>query len=467
MDDIKKIINDISPNVEVVRTQYLSLIDNIKTTINSNEKQVEKLNNKIIELELEIKKQNTELDQVKANQVKVEEYISAIKSASGKYGLLEAKQLEEMRMISSQKETELVSKINSKIANAKQEVLVAQSKINKMEKQIKDYKEVISQLELEYKNNLNELNENLIKINDKVINISNKLIKKSEELKNIELEPSNEPKTMDIIHMSKEHIQKEEPPHIAEETQEKQESKKEKFEEDLSKKEPLKEIEKQIDNQETENEKKPEKSEIKEVLKEQIIKDEQAPQVLEKPVIKPQMDYTPSRYRGINELELTDAQKNRLINNMSPEKFSEIANILNKYDIPLKDITLFYEDFITMGEPSKLDTTLEILKGHDKDNSEKDLSYNLDHIINADNTILEENLLEIYSKGDIPKYIPIVALLSPYISKLESQAELLEIDPKEVYLLHPIASALMPLSELNDFDMEKQQNVEKSLERVA
>ena len=86
-------------------------------------------------------------------------------------------------MISSQKETELVSKINSKIANAKQEVLVAQSKINKMEKQIKDYKEVISQLELEYKNNLNELNENLIKINDKVINISNKLIKKSEELK--------------------------------------------------------------------------------------------------------------------------------------------------------------------------------------------------------------------------------------------------------------------------------------------
>ena len=35
--------------------------------------------------------------------------------------------------------------------------------------------------------------------------------------------------------MSKEHIQKEEPPHIAEETQEKQESKR-KFEDDLSKK---------------------------------------------------------------------------------------------------------------------------------------------------------------------------------------------------------------------------------------
>lgn len=467
MENIKKIINDISPNAEIVRTQYLSLIDNIKTTINFNEKQIEKLNNKIIELEIEIKKQNTELDQVKVNQVKVEEHISAIKSASGKYDLLEAKQLEEMRMISSQKETELVAKINSKIANVKQELLVTQSKINKMEKQTKEYKEVIPQLELEYKNNLNELNEVLIKVNDKLINISNKLINKSEELKNMELEPSNESKTMDIIHTSKEDIQKEETLHTAEETQEKQEPQKEKFEEDLSKKEPSIEIERQIANHETENENKPEKAEIKEVLKGQIIKEEQTPQVLEKPVIKPQMDYTPSRYRGINELELTDAQKNRLINNMSPEKFSEIANILNKYDIPFKDITLFYEDFITMGEPSKLDTTLEILKGHDKDNSEKDLSYNLDNIINADNNILEENLLEIYSKGDIPKYIPIVALLSPYISKLESQAELSEIDPKEVYLLHPIASALMPLSELNDFDMQKQQNVEKSLERVA
>lgn len=436
-----KVINDIISNLDVVKNEYLNLINNSKMKIKQNDNQIEVLNQKIIDIEIAIKKYVEELDIFNQNYKKFGEHINGIESSNYNYSLLDANQINQMKSDSLQKKENITTAINNKIEKAKKGLALAKEKMNILISQNKSIKELLPALKTNYDNTIINFEKALEKLNNEIIIYNTNLIEKLSELnKEIEInkveikeEPKlkkEETKKLDKAIESKPEINKEETPQIEE------------IKDNLI-------IEKES-----------------ELNKEQIIDKKSSEK--DKQISTPILDYRINEYIGIEEMNLTDSQITKLINNMSSDKFIQITTILKKYNIPLSDISPFYNEFINIEDVENLEETFNILKGLGKNNNDKDFSLMLDTIFGSDNLILQDNLLTIYSKGKNPKDESIYKLTSPLFSDFDEQAQLLEVDGKDILKKYPISSMLIPITKLVDFNKLKnpKDNIE-SIKKVA
>lgn len=179
---------------------------------------------------------------------------------------------------------------------------------------------------------------------------------------------------------------------------------------------------------------------------------------------EPIIDYSMNQYVGIDEMNLTSAQKNNLMRNMSSEKFSQLAELLKEYKIPLADVSPFYDDFLKVEDVSKVKETLSTYTGIGKTNDEKDFSSMLDVLLTTDNPVLQSNLLSVYSQGNNPKNESIMKLSSEHYESFEENAKALGQDAAYLSKVKPFSIATKSVSTVVS-DMAKVE--EKAKERVA
>lgn len=424
MDVINSLINDIINNLEILKNEYLNISSNSKMKIKTNNAQVEILNKKIIDIEIGIKKNYEELNKFNQNYKKIGEHLNGIENASSSYNLLEADQINKIKNDSLQKKAEITKDINNKIEKAKKCLAQTREEVNILNVQNKSINGLLPTLKSNYDKNIGELETTLKKLNKELISYHVDLTKTNTELNKEKVEKK---------------VEKKEP------VKEKTETKKEVIKDQIIEETLILKEEQPIDKENTE--------EVK---------------LVEKKDSNPIMDYHMNQYTDIDKMNLSDSQKNKLINSMSSEKFIQIISVLNKYNIPLADITPFYNEFININDIENLEETLEVLKGLGKNNNDKDFSLMLDVIFESDNLILQDNLLTIYSKGENPKDVSIYKLTSPFYSNFDEQAKNLGIDGEEILRKNPISSMLIPISKIVQFNKPKHSiNNDESIKKVA
>ena len=138
----------------------------------------------------------------------------------------------------------------------------------------------------------------------------------------------------------------------------------------------------------------------------------------------------------------------------------QIINILKEYDIKVADIKLAYNAFLEIKDVDELAETLETLKGLGKDNKEEDFSMMLNAIFKTDNSLLQENLLKIYSKGEIPKDLSIRMLTSPQFQNLEEEAEKLGVDLSDLLKKRPVSLANDKMAKIIDFEKSLKEGID-------
>ncbi len=430
MDILGSIISDISSNLETLKKESLNLANNNKKKIKNNSIEVENLNNKIIEIESQIKKYQRDLNKCNQNYEKIKDHIGGIESMSDGYTLFNPGQIENIKNDTLQKKHEITNEIKIKIANAKNSLALAHDKINLLNAENKSINDNIPGLKSEYFKKVNDVKTTLGALNKDIVSYCEELVKANEDLN----------KNLIKVYIKKEIKSQEEINKNTETVIETKEQVKES-------KEQVKKSKEQIKKEKTES--------VKESKLKPEIEVIENTTVVDKNIIKPVLDYSLNEYSGIKQMNLAQSQINKLVNNMSSEKFAQIINILKKYDIPLEDVSPFYNQFINIGEVENLEETLDILKGLGKNNNEKDFSYMLDIIFESNNLVLQDNLLTVYAKGNNPADISIYSITSINFNDFDEQVKIFKADGNYILKKYPVSSMLLPFSTLVEFDKQK------------
>lgn len=123
-------------------------------------------------------------------------------------------------------------------------------------------------------------------------------------------------------------------------------------------------------------------------------------------------------YAGIERMGLSLEQQQELKNKMSKETFIQILNIIQNNGVAVEDIGPYYEEFMSIASPQKLDEVFSLLRGAGKDNENFDLSAMLDVILPANPDVVQDNLLQAYVDNIDPSGLGIQILTSKYYDNI-------------------------------------------------
>lgn len=126
--------------------------------------------------------------------------------------------------------------------------------------------------------------------------------------------------------------------------------------------------------------------------------------------ISTQPDNKYSDYPYLNEMSLSDKEKEELMEEMSPEKYRAIMDTLERANIKPEAIPSHYQDFKNVDDIDNLQLTLNTLEAVGKNNDELELSNNLGYILKANNEDVRNNQLEAYARGENPGGLSIATL---------------------------------------------------------
>lgn len=473
MEELIELSNNLIDNIKAVETAFTETNNQYKAKEDSNIDEITKLNLNVASLNDEIINFDNQLRDVQEDYDKVNAHIDGIKAVSEEHKLLGPDKLEAMLNDAASKRDEVAAVINSDKAKTAEEMAKLKEQMTILRDENLALEELFPKLQDNYSNVINQTNEAINRINSDLITYKEELNKiELETVKEDLIEDLEEPLQDDLgaeaLIVSQEKIaSQEEPVEILEAAEELEEPLVEADTEeaknlDEAEIEEIKLESEQIENQKTleietqteENYKKmPRFNEV----------DEENVRVVEREVeAEPIVDYSMNQYVGLDKMNLSEGQKNNLMRNMSSEKFIQLKNVLAEYEIPLTDVSNYYDEFLVLDNIKNLEETLSTFKGIGKDNKEKDFSSMLDVIFTNDNNVLQDNLLTVYSRGENPKHISIQKLSSPYYSSFEERAKEAGQDPEYLNKVHPITTMNLPIAKVVEFDKR-----EKVLERIA
>lgn len=424
-NDLKQAYEDYGLLLDKAYLKYQEKQKEFKEQLAFNFNAISEAQSKYNQLAEEVKAFHNEIKVVDANYEQIKKHLLGLQEANADYGLIDITPLEQIKEDAEQRKEKVYAKIRAKQNE------FAQS-INQT------MKDASSAVELKRNENIKineKLEQNLENYNKFVakLNKTFNLLKEATEnfVASLEMEELKEKVKLEVYEV--------ETPVPKIEEEKTKESKAEKSE---ATKEESKDAAPSIN--EASNEKTPV------VITDE--KDKEAVKITEKVNEKTQVDYSMNKYLDIDKIGLSDAQINRLKREMTSEKYMQIINILKEYDIKVADIKLAFSAFLEIKDVDELAETLETLKGLGKDNKEEDFSMMLNAIFKTDNSILQENLLKIYSKGEIPKDLSIRMLTSPQFQNLEEEAEKLGVDLSDLLKRRPVSLANDKMTKIIDFE---------------
>lgn len=432
-NDLKQAYEDYGLLLDKAYLKYQEKQKEFKEKLALNFNAISEAQSKYNQLAEEVKAFHNEIKVVDANYEQIKKHLLGLQEANADYGLIDITPLEQIKEDAEQRKEKIYAKIRAK------QNQFAQS-INQT------MKDASSAVELKRNENIKineKLEQNLENYNKFVakLNKTFNLLKEATEnfVASLEMEELKENVKLEVYEV--------ETPVPKIEEEKTKESKAEKSE---ATKEESKDAAPSIN--EAANEKTPV------VITDE--KDKEAVKIAEKVNEKTQVDYSMNKYLDIDKIGLSDAQINRLKREMTSEKYMQIINILKEYDIKVADIKLAYNAFLEIKDVDELAETLETLKGLGKDNKEEDFSMMLNAIFKTDNSLLQENLLKIYSKGEIPKDLSIRMLTSPQFQNLEEEAEKLGVDLSDLLKKRPVSLANDKMAKIIDFEKSLKEGID-------
>ncbi len=155
-------------------------------------------------------------------------------------------------------------------------------------------------------------------------------------------------------------------------------------------------------------------------------------------------------YIGLNTAGLSLDQITELKSKVTPIKYAQLTNILSNYGITTDNLKSYYKEFISIEDPQKADSVLNLLRGIRKNNDSGDLDFMLDHILSADPEIVQDNLLRLFSQGQNPLPMPISILTSKYFDNIQALREE-EYNIDVLMRQFPVTMTNLPLNEFKDY----------------
>ncbi len=455
MEKAIDLTNQIIKNLESLNNDYLKTIENYENTVANNTKEIAHLEEEKERIAKDLILYQEELEKVNKEYQDVEVHISGIKEAGT--NLLEANSVEKMLEEARLKKEEIASQITIKEEKAQEEDKEVEAKKVDLVNQLESLNNLLPYLKENYSDKLNAFEETLNKLNQEIIDLQKEY--QDEALKEVKTEEKET-----VVEAAIEEVQ-------AEEIVESEITEPEVIEEPVVE-EPVVE-EKELSDEAQEVEQIKEEIETLDVSAEPQVEslDEEAEvpvltdnkEEADKVYIEPRIDYSMNPYTKIDQLGLSEQQKSRIVREMSPEKFVQITRVLEDYEIDLKDIADYYDDFLKIEKAANLEDVLGTLRGIGKSNEEQDFSSQLDFIMKANGSVLQDNLLKVYSKGENPKDINISALTSEYYYDFDQEAENLGLDAKTMRKTHPVLVNIMPLEKV--VEKTKEDSMTKELVR--
>ena len=460
MEKAIDLTNQIIKNLESLNNDYLKTIENYENTVSNNTKEIAHLEEEKERIAKDLVLYQEELEKVSKEYQDVEVHISGIKEAGT--NLLEANSVEKMLEEARLKKEEIASQITLKEEKAQEEDKEVEAKKVDLANQLESLNNLLPYLKENYSDKLNAFEETLNKLNQEIIDLQKEY--QDEALKEVKPEEKET-----VIEAPIEEVQTEEKQEVVEEIIEPEVNEEAVIEEPVVE-EPVVE-EKELSDEAQEVEQIKEEIETLDVSAEpqveSLAEDAEVPvltdnkEEADKVYIEPRIDYSMNPYTKIDQLGLSEQQKSRIMREMSPEKFVQITRVLEDYEIDLKDIADYYDDFLKIEKAANLEDVLGTLRGIGKSNEEQDFSSQLDFIMKANGSTLQDNLLKVYSKGENPKDVNISALTSEYYYEFDQEAENLGIDAKTMRKTHPILVNLMPLDKVVEKTKEDSMTKEK------
>ncbi len=468
MERIVDLISEVEAGVKTLQESYQNTNKKYQEKQESNSLRVVTLNEDVTAFNDELIKLDEEFNTVSENYKAVENHITEIKGLSGGYELLDASELENMAKDASVKKEEIISRLNNKKTQINDKINFTNQQLIEINAENEAIEAILPRIKEDYERVVNTTLEDLVKINENINSLKTELV-----VEEVEVEVSNVQNPEELVKDEAEETEltseKEEEPEVLEE--------------------PTEEVAPLVVEAPVAEEKPMEFPEEKEVLGEPVAESLAEPVIDEEPEVlatesyretenpseevrvveklveaDPTVDYSMNQYVGIDDMNLSEGQKNNLMRNMSSEKFIQIKTVLAEYNVPLSDVTAYYDQFVKLEDVKALEETLSTFKGIGKNNDNKDFSSMLDVIFDNDNNVLQDNLLTVYSKGENPKSISIQKLSSRHYPKLDDEAEALNVDVKHIEKVHPVATMIMPLDKVVEFDSKTN---EKVLEKVV
>lgn len=434
-NDLKQAYEDYGQFLDKAHAKYQEKQNEFKEKLASNFNEISEAQAQYNQLADEIKAFHNEIKVVDANYQQIKKHLLALQEANTDYALIDITPLEQIKEEAEERKEKVYAKIRAKQNEFAQSI----------NQTMQDASSVVETKRNENIKINEKIEENLVNYNNFVekLNKTFKLLKEATEnfVTSLDMKEVKEKVKLEVYEVETPIPEMKEPTQTNDDKTEAA-AKESDLEPSAPVSEEKAEVEPQISNEAVE------KTPV--IITDE--KDKAAIKVAETITEKTEIDYSMNKYLGIDKMGLSDAQINRLKREMTSEKYMQIINVLKEYDIKVADIKPAFTAFLEIRDVDELAETLETLKGLGKDNSEKDFSMMLKPIFKADNSVLQENLLKIYSKGEIPKDLSIRMLTSPYFQTLEEKAEKLAIDLKDLEKRRPVSLANEKMTKIIDFE---------------